>query len=284
MSRNGSAYRVYFIINLESECYYFMNYHLLTLFPNILDSYISESIIGRAIDSKIISVNKYNIRDYSTDKHKKVDGRAYGGGPGMVMWVDPIIRCLDKVKLDIEKRISKENIKQEKKYQKDIIKNPPSRFGKKPKEVKSKVLVVNFSPGGQEFTNDKAKKVSSAYTDIVFICGRYEGVDSRVVDILKAEEWSIGNYVLTGGELAAAVCIDSVSRQIPGVLGKEESLEENRISSHKIYGRPEVYEHKTFVLDRKSKTLKSKIKKYKVPEVLLSGHHKNIEKWKKGEL
>lgn len=240
-----------------------MNYHLVTIFPDILDSYLTESILGRAIENKIISVHTYPLREYTEDKHRRVDGRAYGGGPGMVMWVDPIVRCVEKIKKDIEKRMERENKKLQNKYEKDLLKNPKI---KKPKLVKSKILIINFSPGGEKFTTQLAKETSQKYTDIIFICGRYEGVDSRVVDILKATEWSIGDYVLTGGEIAAAVCIDSISRQISGVLNKEESLEENRISSHKIYARPEVYKYKN--------------KNYKVPPVLLSGNHKEIEKWK----
>ena len=154
------------------------------------------------------------------------------------------------------------------------------------KTNKAKILVVNFSPGGVKFDTPLAKESASKYTDIIFICGRYEGVDSRVVDILKAKEWSIGEYVLTGGELPAMVCIDSISRQIKGVLHAEDSLEENRISSHKVYARPEIYERETKTLDKKEtltqgkNIYKTKIKKYSVPKVLLSGNHKLIEQWK----
>jgi tRNA (guanine37-N1)-methyltransferase len=165
-----------------------------------------------------------------------VDGRPYGGGPGMVMWVDPIITCVEKIQKKIEKKKT------------------------------AKVLIVMFNPGGDMFTNTLAKSSAKKYTDIIFICGRYEGIDARVKKILKAKEWSIGEYVLTGGELPAMVCIDAITRQIQGVLHDNDSLEENRIASHEIYARPEVFEHNG--------------KKYRVPKVLLSGNHKEIDAWR----
>ncbi len=231
-----------------------------------MDSYLRESIIGRAIENGVIEVIIYALRTYTNDKHGRVDGRVYGGGPGMVMWVDPIMECYE----DIQKRISK--IKSKKN---DTISN-------------KKVLTVIFTPGKEQFNNQIAQQVALDYTDIIFICGRYEGIDSRVLEILNHEwhpspnlvdgvgvrvgsvcEWSIGPYVITGGELPAMICIDAISRHIDGVLHNSESIEENRVSSHAMYGRPEVYIYKN--------------KEYKVPEVLLSGHHANIEKWKEGK-
>lgn len=208
-------------------------------------SYFAESIISRAIENGLIDVKTYALREYTTDKHRRVDGRPYAGGPGMVMWVDPIINCVDKIKKEIEKKDKKS-------------------------KTKSKTKIVIFSPGGEDFDTSIAKKSAKNYTDIIFICGRYEGIDARVKKILKASEWSIGNYVLTGGELPAMVCIDSISRQVKGVLNDENSLEESRISTHEIYARPEIYEYAG--------------KKYKVPKVLLSGNHKLIEDWKKESL
>ena len=213
-----------------------MNYHVVTIFPDMFDSYFAESIISRAIDAKLITVNTYALREYTTDKHRRVDGRPYGGGPGMVMWVDPIINCVEKIQKKIARRKT------------------------------AKVLVVIFNAGGTMFTNTIAQATAKKYTDIIFICGRYEGVDDRVKKILKAKEWSIGEYVLTGGELPAMVCIDAISRQIKGVLNDELSLEEKRIASHEIYARPEVYEYKG--------------KKYRVPKVLLSGNHKMIDEYR----
>lgn len=222
------------------------------------------SILGRAQASKIITISYYDLRTYTKDKHRRTDGRAYGGGPGMVLWVDPIINAVTKIEKDISKRYEKSL-----KLKKNLNKKLP----------KPKILYVLFTPQKVEFNNTIAKDVSQKYTDIVFICGRYEGVDARVRDILNAVEWSVGPYVLTGGEIPAMICVDAISRQIKGVLHDEESLEENRVSSHDVFGRPEIYEYKKTI---KSKTGESKvkIKKYKVPEVLLSGNHKLISEWR----
>lgn len=212
-----------------------MRFHVVTIFPHMLDSYFAESIISRAIENKLLEVHTYPLREYTKDRHRRVDGKPYGGGPGMIMWVDPIINCVNA----IEKKLARKK--------------------------NTKVLTIIFNAGGEKFTNSLAQKAAK-YTDIIFICGRYEGVDSRVKKILKAKEWSIGEYVLTGGELPAMVCIDAISRQLKGVLHDELSLEEKRVASHEIYARPEVYEHNG--------------KKYRVPKVLLSGHHQKIEEYR----
>jgi tRNA (guanine37-N1)-methyltransferase len=214
-----------------------MRFHIVTIFPEMFTSYIGESIVARAQEKKLITISLYAIRDFTKDKHRKVDDRPYGGGPGMVMTAQPILSAVEKIKKTISKR-----------------KN-------------TTVKTIIFSPGGKEFTNVYAKAVVKKYTDIILICGRYEGIDARVKKILKAEELSIGNYVLTGGELPAMVTLDAMSRQIKGVLGDTLSLEENRTSSHEMYTRPELLEWEK--------------KKYRVPKVLLSGHAKNIEAWKK---
>jgi tRNA (guanine37-N1)-methyltransferase len=213
-----------------------MRFHVITLFPGAFDSYLNESIISRAIEDNKIKVSFYNPRDYSDDKWKRVDQKPYAGGPGMVIQALPTIKA-------IEKAVSK------------IKRN-----------AKSKIKIIFFSPGGTEFTTDYAKKTAKKYTDIIFVCGRYEGIDARVKKVFKMEDVSVGNYVLTGGELPAMVLIDCISRQVEGVLGNFNSLEESRVSSHDSYTRPEVFEYKK--------------KKYRVPKVLLSGDHKKIEEWK----
>lgn len=240
-----------------------MNFHVVTIFPEMLISYLNESIIGSAIKNKIITVNTYALRNYTTDKHRRVDGKPFAGGPGMVMWVDPIVKCIEKIKEKIQKDYNKDYLKYELKKEE---KKTKEKFlvNKKPK--KPKILFVHFNPGAEKFTTNIAKEISQKYTDIIFVCGRYEGVDNRVSEIYKGLEISIGDYVLTGGELPTMIMIDSISRQVNGVLNKINSLEENRVSSHKVYGRPEVYKFKN--------------KNYKVPAVLLSGNHKEIEKWK----
>jgi len=222
-----------------------MNYHVITIFPEMFDSYLKESILGRATKEKKISIKFYNPRDYikaPKNNYRPVDDRPYGGGPGMVMRAEPILKA-------IESALRK-------------ITNYELRIKKK-----SKILIVNFIPSAEKFTTASAKNISKKYTDIILICGRYEGIDARIDKILKTKKFSIGDYVLTGGELPAMILIDSISRQIPGVLGKYESLEEERVSSSEVYTRPEV--------------LKWKNKNYKVPKVLLSGNHKKIEEWKK---
>lgn len=213
-----------------------MRFHVITLFPGAFDSYLNESIISRAIEDKKIKVSFYNPRDYSDDKWKRVDQKPYAGGPGMVIQALPTIKA-------IEKALTKIN-----------------------KNKKTKTKLIFFSPGGTEFTTDYAKKTAKKYTDIIFVCGRYEGIDARVKKVFKMEDISVGNYVLTGGELPAMVLIDCISRQVEGVLGNFNSLEESRVSSHDSYTRPEVFEYKK--------------KKYRVPKVLLSGNHKEIEEWK----
>lgn len=213
----------------------YMKFHFLTIFPEMINSYIGESILKRAGEKKLVSFEVKNIRDYTTDKHGKVDERPYGGGPGMVMTPEPILNAFGKLKM----------------------------------KKGGKVKVIQLSPSGKLFDNATAKKMAKLYTDIVFVCGRYEGVDDRVRKILKADEYSIGPYTLTGGELPALAMTDAIARQIPGVLGKGESVEENRIASPRVYTRPE--------------TLVYKGKKHKVPAVLLGGDHKKIDEWRKGQ-
>jgi len=208
-----------------------MHFHVITLFPEAFDSYIHASIIGRAIKDKKINVSFYNPRDFTKDKNRRVDQKPYGGGPGMVMEAESIIRAAEKA------------------------------IGKK-KDVE----VIFFDTSGKEFTNTHARSLARTKKHVVFICGRYEGVDARVQKILKAKKISIGHYTLTGGELPAMVVIDAVSRQVKGVLGKFESVEEERTASPEVYTRPEVLEWKG--------------KKYSVPKVLLSGNHAEIESWK----
>lgn len=208
-----------------------MLFHIITIFPEMFDSYLKESILGRAIADKKISIKFYNPLDFCEPK-RRVDDRPYGGGPGMVLRPELFLKAYSKIKI----------------------------------KDKKKTKIILFSPSGKKFDTQYAKTSAKKYTDIILISGRYEGIDARVQKILKAEEISVGDYVLTGGELPAMVLIDSISRQVPGILGKYESLEEERVSSSEVYTRPEV--------------LKYKGKNYRVPKVLLSGNHKLIDEWK----
>lgn len=221
-----------------------MQFHVITLFPEVCEAYTNASVLGRAqksekgkgakVQGKKIEVKYYNPRDYSKDKHKKVDDRPYGGGPGMVMHAEPILKAWEKA------------------------------VGKKKDQKKVKTLIM--SPRGTVFTQDIAKEYAKKYDHLVLISGRYEGIDGRVKEILNAEDVSVGDYILTGGELPALTIIDATARQIKGVLGTFESLEDDRATTGETYTRPEV--------------LKYKKKEYTVPKVLVEGNHKEIEKFR----
>lgn len=207
-----------------------MIFNIMTIFPDEVSAFLQTSIIGRAQKAGLITINCFNIRDYTQDKHKRVDDYAYGGGYGMVMQADPICRCFE-----------------------NIQKNHPNTH------------VIYMSPKGKRLTQTRAKKMLN-YPTLTILCGHYEGVDQRALDILKAEEISIGDYVMTGGELGAMVLIDTVARMVEGVLSSPECYEKESIYSGLLeypqYTRPPEY------------------KGLKVPEVLLNGHHAKIEEWK----
>ncbi len=209
-----------------------LTFHIVTLFPESLQSYLDASIIGRAIKEKKIKVKFYNPRDFTPDKWARVDRRPYGGGPGMVLEPESVLKAVGKA------------------------------VGKKKAEI------YFFDRSGEQFTNETARAlVKKKKKDVVLICGHYEGIDARVQKILKAKKISIGPVTLTGGELPALLVIDATARQIPGVLGRFDSIEEERVSSSEVYTRPEIF--------------KWKGKNHKVPAVLLSGNHKLIDDWKR---
>lgn len=228
-----------------------MTFHLITLFPNAFSSYLGESILKRAIEDKKIAVKFYNPRDFADNKWKRIDRAPYGGGPGMVIQAEPVIRA-------IEKAMNACNVKR-------ITQN-----GKDRQLLHAKIIWL--TPNGNQFDTKIAKTYAKKYTDIIFVCGRYEGIDARVKQVIKnslkikMEEISVGPFILTGGELPAMIMIDSISRQIEGVLGDINSLEENRVASPDVYTRPEVFKYKG--------------KNYRVPKVLLSGHRAKIDEWK----
>ena len=203
-----------------------MKFDILTLFPEMFEG-IKYSIIGKAIEKEIIDINIVNIRDFSKDKHKKVDDTPYGGGAGMVLKPDVVYDAYSSIKSDNSK-------------------------------------VIYLSPKGKTLNQEKVKELSNE-NHIILLCGHYEGIDQRVLDEIVDEEISIGDYVLTGGEIPAMVLIDSVSRYVDGVITKESVEEEsfsNGLLEYPQYTRPEVFLNK------------------KVPDVLLSGHHENIRKWR----
>lgn len=203
-----------------------MKFDILTLFPEMFET-LNQSIIGKAVEKKLININTINIRDFSKDKHKKVDDTPYGGGAGMVIRPDVVY--------DAYKSIEDKNAK-----------------------------VIYLSPQGKTLTQEKIKMLSKE-EHIILLCGHYEGIDQRVLEEIVDEEISIGDYVLTGGELPAMVLIDAVSRYIEGVISKESTEEESfseGLLEYPQYTRPEIFLEK------------------KVPEILLSGHHENIKKWR----
>jgi tRNA (guanine37-N1)-methyltransferase len=223
-----------------------IKFDIITIFPDIFNSYFSESIIKRAQKKGLIKINIHNLRDFTNDKHKTVDDGPYGGGPGMVIRADVIYKAVKAL------------IKSE-------ARNPKSETNSKSKFSKSKTKIILFSAKGKKFDQKMAQRFSKL-DKLIMICGRYEGVDERVAQYIVDEEISIGDYVLTGGEIPAMVVVDAVSRFIPGVLGKHESLEEIK-GSYSVYTRPEE-----IVINKR---------KRKAPEVLLSGNHKKIEEWRK---
>lgn len=247
----------------------------------MFDSYLGESILARAIKEKKIKVTFVNPRKFVTGKYRKVwpdgnvsaqvDERPYAGGPGMVMMAEPIVKAVESVvnKIDPLRRKGTSPLVRGRKIQQPRIK------------------IINFVPSGKKFDTAYAKKLAQpvqkgGYTDIIMICGRYEGIDARVDKILKTEKISIGDYVLTGGEIPAMVLIDSISRQVQGVLGNFDSREEERVSSSEIYTRPEIIEWPN-PTSHKATQGRVKTRKYKVPKVLLSGDHKKIEDWKRNK-
>lgn len=209
-----------------------MNYYIMTLFPDMVMNGLNTSIIGKAMEKELLSIKAVDIRDYTLDKHRHVDDYPYGGGAGMVMQAQPVYDCYK----DIERRLEK------------------------------KPRVLFMTPTGKTFNQDMAKELANE-ENLVFLCGHYEGIDKRVLDKIVTDEVSLGDFVLTGGELPAMVMIDAISRLIPGVLNNDISAETETFTDNLLeypqYTRPEVWEGES------------------VPSVLLSGHHANIEKWRR---
>ena len=211
-----------------------MHYYVMTLFPEMIEYIMAQSIIGRALSDELIKLKIINIRDYAKNRYRQVDDYPYGGGAGMLMQADPIYSAY-----------------------KDIC-----------KDLKKKPRLIYTTPQGSLFNQDLAKELAKE-EELIFLCGHYEGVDERVLELTEAESISIGDYVLTGGELPSVVMMDAISRMIKGVLSNEDSAEfesfEDGLLEYPQYTRPSIYEG------------------MEVPEILLSGHHKNIEEWKRKE-
>ncbi len=215
-----------------------MHFHVLTLFPEMIRQGFCTSITGRSLENGSITLHAVNIRDYTTNKHKKVDDYPYGGGAGMLMQAQPVYDAYQAVLQEIKERKDTEDVH--------------------PK-------VIYLTPQGQVFQQKMSKELAQE-EDIIFLCGHYEGIDERVLEEIVTDYISIGDYVLTGGELPALVLMDSISRMVPGVLGNQESGESESHSNYLLeypqYSRPEVWREK------------------EVPEVLLSGNHAKVEEWR----
>ena len=209
-----------------------MNIHTLSLFPKLIENALNEGVIKKAVKNKLLNLNYYDLRDFGVGKHKQVDDTTYGGGPGMVLKPEPIFNGITKIKSDT------------------LIDDCP---------------IILMSPQGKILNQEQGKKISK-FKDIIVIAGRYEGVDERIVSNLVSDEISIGDYILSGGELPAAIFIEVVARMIPGVVGNEESIEldsiTNKMLKYPVYTKP-----KTFM-------------GFKVPDILFSGNHKEISDWR----
>ena len=222
-----------------------MNIHIMTLFPEMVMGGLNTSITGRAISNGILSIEAVNIRDYAFNKHNSVDDYPYGGGAGMLMQAEPVYQCYQAIVDKIQTQ---------------------SGADSEPCDEKKKPRVLYMSPQGRTFTQSMAEELAQE-EELIFLCGHYEGIDERVLDEIVTDYVSIGDYVLTGGELPAMVMVDAVSRMVPGVLHNDVSAEfesfQDNLLEYPQYSRPETWHDK------------------QVPPVLLSGHHANIEKWRR---
>lgn len=217
-----------------------MLFRVITIFPELINQYFATGVLGRAQKKKVISVSAYDLRTWTTDRHGSVDDTPYGGGAGMVMKAEPIVKAL-------------------------------KFLFTKPKVKKGKQRVILLSARGKRWNQNMARDYAKKYSSLIFICGRYEGIDERVKTVVD-EEISVGDFVLTGGEVAAMTIIDSIARLLPGALGNTESL---TTESHSLEG---VLEHPHYT---KPEVVTINKKKYRVPAVLLSGNHKAIDTWRK---
>ncbi len=229
-----------------------MTFDIITIFPKIFDSFLKESIINQAIRKKLIKINIHNLRDFTEDKHKTVDDKPFGGGRGMILKIEPIYKAVQSLKFK-------------------------AQISKKAKMKDKKVKVILLSPRGEKF-NQKIAYQFSKLDQIILICGRYEGVDERVAKNIADMELSIGDYVLMGGELPAMVVIESVARLVPAVIGKSELLKE-RITKEKGFIEYPQYTRPSEFIPKKTRG-KKRPEVWRVPKVLLSGNHKEIEKWR----
>ena len=245
-----------------------MNFHILTLFPEMVENGLKTSIIGRAVAWGLLSIEAVNIRDFAFNKHQSVDDYPYGGGAGMLMQAEPVYLAYKDIEERIQKRIQNAKMQNAETEEQDAevkVQNAGIQDAETVSPDK-KLRVVYLSPQGKTFDQKMAEELAEE-EDLVLLCGHYEGIDERVLEEIVTDYVSIGDYVLTGGELPAMVMVDTISRLVPGVLHNDVSAEfesfQDNLLEYPQYSRPEEWHGK------------------KVPPVLLSGHHANIEKWRR---
>lgn len=245
-----------------------MNFHILTLFPEMVEDGLKTSIIGRAVAGGLLSIEAVNIRDFAFNKHQSVDDYPYGGGAGMLMQAEPVYLAYKDIEERIQKRIQNAKMQNAETEEQDAevkVQNAGIQDAETVSPDK-KLRVVYLSPQGKTFDQKMAEELAEE-EDLVLLCGHYEGIDERVLEEIVTDYVSIGDYVLTGGELPAMVMVDTISRLVPGVLHNDVSAEfesfQDNLLEYPQYSRPEEWHGK------------------KVPPVLLSGHHANIEKWRR---
>lgn len=236
-----------------------MNFHIMTLFPEMIRQAMEVSITGRAIKAGLIDINAVNIRDFANNKHHRVDDYPYGGGAGMVMQAEPVYLCYQAIREEIDRKYQNQHDI----INRDDIANPEDRTNEKGK-IKASPRVIYLSPQGKTFHQEMAQEFAKE-EDLIFLCGHYEGIDERVLEEIVTDYVSIGDYVLTGGELPALVMMDTISRLVPGVLNNDISAQTESFTDSLLeypqYTRPEEWRGK------------------KVPPVLLSGNHKLLAEW-----
>ena len=247
-----------------------MQFDVLTIFPEIINDYCGKSILGRAQKAGVIKVVATNFRDFTLNKQKQVDDSPYGGGAGMVLAAEPILRALDAIK------------------ESTTAMRPPQMRGRRGRAVARKIKTIILSAKGKQFNQKMAYDWSKKYDQLILISGRYEGIDERVKTILRAEEISIGPFVLTDGDVAAMAIISAVARLVPGAI-KLESLKEESFNTPpfipplKGEGQGEGFRSKEYPHYTRPEVLEYKGKKYRVPKVLLSGNHEKIAEWRKSK-
>ena len=244
-----------------------MNFHILTLFPEMIEQGLNTSITGRAISNGLLSIEAVNIRDYAFNKHQSVDDYPYGGGAGMLMQAEPVYLAYEAVRKKIaERKPAEAETETEEPAEAEQLEEKPVTGSEEEPVKEKKLRVVYLSPQGDVFSQGMAEELAKE-EDLVLLCGHYEGIDERVLEEIVTDYVSIGDYVLTGGELPAMVMVDTISRLVQGVLHNNVSAEfesfQDNLLEYPQYSRPEEWHGK------------------KVPPVLMSGHHANIEKWRR---